>query len=78
MDFIEKLFKWVLGLALLTFVFYTLFLVVNQKIQEKEYKRTHFKCTYIEGMCNKKPTWKNCQMYGEIPVHLCEKKLNRK
>ena len=78
MDFIEKLFKWVLGLALLTFVFYTLFLVVNQKIQEKEYKRTHFKCTYIEGMCNKKPTWKKCQMYGEIPVHLCEKKLNRK
>ena len=78
MDFIEKLFKWVLGLALLMILFYTLFLVVNQKIQEKEYKRTHFKCTYIEGMCNKKPTWKNCQMYGDIPVHLCEKKLNRK
>ena len=78
MDFIEKLFKWVLGLGLLMILFYTLFLVVNQKIQEKEYKRTHFKCTYIEGMCNKKPTWKNCQMYGDIPVHLCEKKLNRK
>jgi len=78
MDFIEKLFKWVLGLGLLMILFYTLFLVVNQKIQEKEYKRTHFKCTYIEGMCNKKPTYKNCQMFGAIPEHLCEKKLNRK
>ena len=78
MNFIEKILTWIFGLFLLTALFYVLFLVVNQKIQDKEYKRTHFKCTYIEGMCNKKPTWKNCQVYGEIPVHLCEKKLNQK
>ena len=75
----ETLIKWVGGLILFVTLFYVLFLVVNQKIQDKKYGRTHFKCTYIEGMCTKKPTYKNCKKIssGGLPDHVCEFKLNR-
>ena len=76
MDFIEKLFAWIFGTLLLVALFYVLFLVINQKITDERYKRTHFNCTYIKGMCSKKPTYENCKSYGGIPVHLCEKRLN--
>ena len=75
----ENLIRWVGGLILLVTIFYVLFLVVNQQIQDKKYKRSHFKCTYIEGMCTKKPTYKNCKKIsnGGLPEHVCEFKLNR-
>lgn len=72
----EKIIRWIFGLFLLVMLFYVLFLVVNQKIIDERYKRTHFRCTYIEGMCTKKPSYKNCKVYGSIPLHLCEEKLN--
>ena len=49
----ENLIRWVGGLILLVTLFYVLFLVVNQQIQDKKYGKTYFKCTYIEGKCNK-------------------------
>ena len=74
----ETLIRWVGGLALLVILFYVLFLIVNQQIQDKKYKRSHFKCTYIEGMCTKKPTYKNCKKFGSVPQHVCEFKLNNR
>lgn len=73
----ETLIKWVGGLILLIALFYTLFLIVNQQIQDRKYRKTHFKCTYIEGKCTKKPTYKNCEQFGSVPDHVCEFKLNR-
>ena len=75
----QTLIRWVGGLTLLVILFYVLFLIVNQQIQDKKYKRSHFKCTYIEGMCTKKPTYKNCKKIngGGIPEHVCEFRLNR-
>ena len=73
----ETLIKWVGGLILLVTLFYVLFLIVNQQIQDRKYRKTHFKCTYIEGKCTKKPTYKNCEQFGSVPDHVCEFKLNR-
>ena len=73
----ENLIRWVGGLILLVTLFYVLFLVVIQQIQDKKYGKTYFKCTYIEGKCNKKPTYKNCKQFGSVPEHVCEFKLNR-
>ena len=78
MEFIEKLLAWVLGSLLLIGLFYVLVLVINQKIIDERYKRTHFNCTYIKGMCTKKPTYENCKPFGSIPVHMCEEKLNKR
>ena len=73
----ETIIKWVGGLILLVTLFYVLFLIVNQQIQDRKYRKTHFKCTYIEGKCTKKPTYKNCEQFGSVPDHVCEFKLNR-
>ncbi len=74
----ENILRWVGGLILLISVFYVLFMIVNQQIQDRKYRKSHFKCTYIEGMCTKKPTYNNCKKFGGgIPDHVCEFKLNR-
>jgi hypothetical protein len=74
---VETLIKWIGGLILFVALFYVLFLVVNQKIQDRKLKRSQFKCTYIEGKCSKKPTYENCKQFGSVPDHVCEFKLNR-
>ena len=74
----ENILRWVGGLILLISVFYVLFMIVNQQKQDRKYRKSHFKCTYIEGMCTKKPTYNNCKKFGGgIPDHVCEFKLNR-
>ena len=72
-----NLIKWVGGLILLFAAFYFLFLIVNQQIQDRKLKKSQFPCTYIEGKCTKKPTYKNCKQFGSVPDHICEFKLNR-
>ena len=67
--------KWIFGIFLFLLVAYIMLLFVNDYIQKKEYRRTHFPCTYIEGkMCTIKPTWKKCG--GGVPEDYCERKLN--
>ena len=73
----ETILKWVGGLILLMAAFYILFLIVNQQIQDRKLKRSQFPCSYIEGKCNKKATYKNCKQFGSVPDHVCEFKLNR-
>ena len=72
-----NLIKWVGGLILLVAGFYILFLIVNQQITDRKLKRIQFKCSYIEGKCTKKATYKNCKQFGSVPDHVCEFKLNR-
>ncbi len=72
-----NLIKWVGGLILLVAGFYILFLIVNQQIQDRNLKRSQFKCSFIEGKCTKKATYKNCKQFGSVPDHVCEFKLNR-
>ena len=69
--------RWIFGLLFAVLGAYILFVLLNTYIQEQKKPKT-FRCEYISGMCTKKPTWKNCRMYGEIPVHLCEERLNIK
>jgi len=66
--------KWIIGLVCLCILFYGLFISINTIKQRERYKRTHFKCTYIKGMCTKKPTWQNCG--GGMPLDYCERKIN--
>ena len=68
--------KWIFGIFFLLLVAYISLLFVNEYKQKKEYRRTHFPCTYIKGMCTVKPTWKNCG--GGIPLDYCELKLNNR
>tara|TARA_Y100000590_G_scaffold3380_1_gene4490 strand:+ start:251 stop:511 length:261 start_codon:yes stop_codon:yes gene_type:complete len=74
---VGNLIKWVGGLILLVAGFYILFLIVNQQIQDRNLKRSQFKCSFIEGKCTKKATYKNCKQFGSVPDHVCEFKLNR-
>ena len=78
MNFIITLFKWMIGIIALGCIFFAASILIIKEMEKRERKRSSFPCTYISGTCTKKPTWKNCRMYGEIPVHLCEKKLNQK
>ena len=73
----SNILKWVGGMILLVVSFYILFLIVNQQIQDRKLKRSQFPCSYIEGKCNKKATYKNCKQFGSVPDHVCEFKLNR-
>ena len=68
--------KWIFGLTF-AFVFaYMLFIMMNTMIQNKK-KPKVFPCTYIQGKCTVKPTYKNCQKVGTVPYDYCERKLNR-
>ena len=51
-------------------------LVIKGIIEEKEYKRTHFPCSYIDGVCKVKVTHNNCS--GGTPEYTCERILNEK
>ena len=73
----ETIIKWIGGLIVFVVSFYFLFLIVNQQIQDRKLRKSQFSCTYIEGKCTKKPTYKNCKQFGSIPDHICEFKLNR-
>ena len=35
-----------------------------------------FPCTYIKGSCTVKPTYKNCKQFGQVPISVCETRLN--
>ena len=47
---------------------------VSKKQLKEKYKRTHFSCHYIQGICTVKVSWKNFS--GGKPYDLCEKALN--
>ena len=73
----SNILKWVGGMILLVVSFYVLFLIVNQQIQDRKLNRSQFPCSYIEGKCTKKATYKICKQFGSVPDHVCEFKLNR-
>ena len=56
-------------------IFYGIILSINE-IKIRKAKPKTFPCTYISGKCTVKPTWKNCQNMGSIPVNECERRLN--
>jgi hypothetical protein len=66
--------KWTFGLFCLFIFFWGVVIAINTIKEKQEYKRTHFKCTYIKGMCNVKVTDENCS--GGLPETYCEMKLN--
>ena len=49
-------------------------LAIKDYFDKKQYERTHFRCEYTDGVCNKKVTWKNCS--GGTFNFICEEKLN--
>tara|TARA_B100001123_G_C15148171_1_gene962408 strand:- start:374 stop:595 length:222 start_codon:yes stop_codon:yes gene_type:complete len=70
------LIKWTAVILLFILVVYIEVLIINGFIKKREYKRTHFPCTYISGICTVKPTWDKCS--GGAPLSYCEAKLNGK
>ena len=78
MDFIITLLKWIAGLTALGFIFFAASIIIIKEMEKREIRRSSFPCTYISGMCTKKPSYKNCKFFGSVPEHVCEDKLNRK
>ena len=78
MDSIITLLKWIAGLTALGFIFFAASIIIIKEMEKRELKRSSFPCTYISGMCTKKPTYDNCKFFGSVPEHVCEDKLNRK
>ena len=78
MDFIITLLKWIAGLTALGFIFFAASIIIIKEMEKREIRRSSFPCTYISGMCTKKPTYDNCKFFGAVPEHVCEDKLNRK
>jgi len=78
MDFIITLLKWIAGLTALGFIFFAASIIIIKEMEKREIRRSSFPCTYISGMCTKKPTYDNCKFFGSVPEHVCEDKLNRK
>ena len=68
--------KWIFGLFIAAVAAYMLFIVLNTMIQNKKKPRS-FPCTYISGKCTIKPTYENCKHMGGIPIHICERRLNK-
>ena len=69
--------KWVFGIIVFLLFFYGIIIAINE-IKIRKAKSKTFPCTYISGRCTVKPIWKNCQYMGSIPVHVCERRLNKK
>ena len=78
MDFIITLLKWIAGIIALGCIFFAASILIIKEMDNRELKRSSFPCTYISGMCTKKPTYENCKEVGSVPEHVCEDKLNRK
>ena len=70
------LIKWTAVILLFILVAYIEVLIINGFIREREYKRTHFPCMYIPGICTVKPTYDKCS--GGEPQSYCERKLNNR
>ena len=68
--------KWLSGTCVFLIIAYIGLLVINGIIIDMKYKRTHFPCTYIKGMCTVKPTWKVCS--GGEPDDYCELRINNR
>ena len=78
MDFIITLINWIAGLTALGFIFFAASIIIKKEMEKRELRRSSFPCTYISGMCTKKPTYENCKEVGSVPEHICEKKINQK
>jgi hypothetical protein len=66
--------KWVVGVFSLAGLTYGIIVAINEEKSKHLYNKTHYKCVYKTGMCNTKPTWKNCS--GGLLDSECEKELN--
>ena len=66
--------KWFIGVNAFLLIAYIQVLTINEYFEREKYKRTHFSCHYIQGICTVKVSWKNCS--GGKPYDLCEKALN--
>ena len=68
--------KWVFGIIIFVLFFYGILIAINEIKTRKDKPKT-FPCTYIQGTCTVKPTYKNCEKVGSVPYDYCERVLNR-
>ena len=67
--------KWVIGVIAFIVFFYGIIIAINE-IKRQQNKPKTFPCTYIQGTCTIKPTYKNCEKVGSVPYDYCEAVLN--
>ena len=75
MKFLGKthiIIMWVILFACVIWIEYTL---IKLWFITQTQKRT-FPCTYISGSCTVKPTYENCLKFGNVPIGVCETRLN--
>jgi|TARA_Y100001949_G_scaffold108313_1_gene91515 hypothetical protein len=75
MKFFGKTHIIILWVIAFTFAVYIEIVLINSYYVAKRYDETHFPCTYIEGICTKKPTYENCK-HWQIPDDVCERRIN--
>ena len=68
--------KWLVGIFALIILFYGIGISINQIFLDREERRRHFPCEYIQGMCTIKVNEANCS--GGMPESQCERILNHK
>ena len=75
MKFLGKTHKIIMWLILFACVIWMEYTLIKLWFVAKYQQRT-FPCTYISGTCTVKPTYENCLQFGNIPIGVCETRLN--
>ena len=75
MKFLGKTHKIIMWIILLTLCIWIEYTLIKLWFITQTQKRT-FPCTYISGSCTVKPTYENCLEFGNVPIGVCETRLN--
>ena len=75
MKFLGKTHIIIMGIILFACVVWMEYTLIKLWFISKKQQQT-FPCTYISGSCTVKPTYKNCERFGNVPIGVCETRLN--
>jgi len=76
MKFLGKTHKIILWSIMLAVCIWIEFTLIKMWFVTQHKKTRTFPCTYISGSCTKKPTYNNCLQFGDVPIGVCESRLN--
>ena len=66
----------IIGWALIIISFFIVEISLINMWVKSQNKHLTFPCTYIQGTCTKKPSYDNCKQFGQVPISVCETRLN--
>ena len=75
MKFLGKTHIIIMFIILFACVVWMEYTLIALWFKAKKLQRT-FPCTYISGSCTVRPTYENCLQFGNVPIGVCETRLN--